>query len=430
MSAVSKTGRVRLEDVLPAAAATAVAVVYVWIAVDGDHHDILAALCAVFFVPALVFWRAKPLTSAVAVTLLLALWTANWVWVLPSNSGVTPLLLCAPLAVYSVSRYGKPRRAGAVVLLVMLLGTAVSPLLWRLEDGELVYDPGAALDWLVIQWLVLVMVFFVGRSRRKAAAQARELERARVRIAEDAQVAAREKERGLIAREIHDVLAHSLTLINVQAGAGQVAGHTDGGADAALARIRDVSSSALTEVRSIVRALRETDLSAQAAQVDQTSPPSVGLRQVPALLQRFRDAGLVVDGVWPDGPALDNAEDTVPRITQLAVQRVLAESLGNALRHQGTGTHVTVRLELLVGTNRIEMVVQSRVTQAQGSADGDGNGGGAGLGIVSMRERVTSLGGFFDYSGGSGDTPTVTVSTVLPVDPAQPCGDYGEETPR
>lgn len=430
MSAVSKTGRVRLEDVLPAAAATAVAVVYVWIAVDGDHHDILAALCAVFFVTALVFWRAKPLTSAVAVTLLLALWTANWMWALPSNSGVTPLLLCAPLAVYSVSRYGKPRWAGAVVLLVMLLGTAVSPLLWRLEDGELVYDPGAALDWLVIQWLVLVTAFFVGRSRRDAAAQARELERARVRIAEDAQVAAREKERGLIAREIHDVLAHSLTLINVQAGAGQVAGHTDGGADAALARIRDVSSSALTEVRSIVRALRETDLSAQAEQVDQTPPPSVGLRQVPALLQRFRDAGLEVDGVWPDGPTLDDAEDTVPRITQLAVQRVLAESLGNALRHQGTGTHVTVRLELPVGTDHVEMVVQSRATQAQGSADGDGNGGGAGLGIVSMRERVTSLGGFFDYSGGGGDTPTVTVSTVLPVDPAQPCGDYGEETSR
>lgn len=411
MSAPAVIQRLRLEDILPAVVAAAVAVVHVLIALDGGNdgvagvHSTIAAVLAVLFVPVLLFWRRRPLATAAAVVLLLALWEVNWLWALPGNMGVTPLFFAAPLVVYSATRHGRPARAGVVVLLVMLVGAILSPLLWRFEDGvagaTMVYDPLATLDWLLIQWALLVMVFFVARSRRHAAAQARELEDARMRIAEDRQAAVRERERALIAREIHDVLAHSLTLINVQAGAGQVSGAQD----AALQGIRETSSAALAEVRGIVRALRSSDGPSDGSGTE----PTAGLAQVPDLLRRFTEAGLVIEEQLPDGAGTD-----VPQIVQLAVQRVLAESLGNALRHQGAGTQVGVEVQVMDDANRVALTVVSR-----GSVTGEGAQEGSGTGIVGMRERVTSLGGDLDVVFDAA-SDVVTVSAVLPIDPARP----------
>ncbi|TDD98079.1 sensor histidine kinase [Jiangella asiatica] len=262
---------------------------------------------------------------------------------------VTPLI-----ALYTVAATG--RLAAAVVLgAVAAVGTGLGEL------GTEADPLGDAGLFLLISWLVAVVaVGGVAYTRERGRDEA-----LRNRATE---------ERLRIARELHDVLGHNISLINVQAGAALHGLARDPGpssselATEALTAIKDTSREALRELRATLGVLR---------QVDDTAPtaPAPGLRTLEALVERTRAVGLDVD--------LHTAGDPVPLppAVDVAAYRIVQEALTNVTRHARAGA-VVVR----VGYGRDDVTVD---------VQDDGRGGpvGAGSGIEGMRARAGALGG-------------------------------------
>jgi signal transduction histidine kinase len=196
----------------------------------------------------------------------------------------------------------------------------------------------------------------------------RQLRRAQAGLAEQA----RAQERNRIARELHDVIGHTLTvsLLHVQSARLTVE-HDPADAARALAEAERLGRECLAEVRTTVGMLREDDAA------DRTAPlPDAG--GLPALVEQYRSAGadvtLTVEG--------DTAG--LPATTGLAVYRIAQEALTNAAKH-APGAPTEVRL--LVSPGEVTLTVDSRAVPGNGAVTGTG------LGVVSMRERAESVGG-------------------------------------
>ena len=214
---------------------------------------------------------------------------------------------------------------------------------------------------------------------------------ARIRLerrAERAHVAREEarrrasEERLLIARELHDVLAHHISLINVQSGAVlHLLDERPERARPALEAVNRASEEALGALRSVLDVLsRGVDEEEAHGEAGAWAPraPTAGLRDLDGLVRRARAAGLdvqlAVEGeVWP-----------LPAGVDLAAFRIVQEALTNVARHAGGGARATVRLV----HGPAELVVQV-------DDDGRGPAGEPGNGIRGMRERVHALGGTF-----------------------------------
>jgi signal transduction histidine kinase len=184
-----------------------------------------------------------------------------------------------------------------------------------------------------------------------------------------------EQERLRIARELHDVVAHTLTTINVQAGvAAHLADREPGRAGSALAAIEAASHDALDELRAILGVLREED----GAEVP--LEPAPGLDGLVSLVDRFREAGgeieLEVAGEQPEW---------IPDAVQLAAFRIVQESLTNATRH---APGAAARVRLAYESDRLCVGIESNSGRER-----NGNGRGHGVGIAGMRERAGALGG-------------------------------------
>jgi signal transduction histidine kinase len=202
-------------------------------------------------------------------------------------------------------------------------------------------------------------------------------------------------ERLRIARELHDVVAHHLTLVNAQAGVAHHLVRQDAErAYEALGQIRDTSRAALDELRATVGLLRQAD------EPDQPRAPAPGLRDLPALLDSFRHAGLPVD-VQRTGP-----DDAIPPLTDLTAYRVIQEALTNAGKHVG-GAHA--RLTIAAHGNRLEVIV------ADDGGDGRTSRAGTGLGLISLRERVRAADG--TLQAGPSPEGGFRVHAVLPLQP-------------
>src|SRR5690606_7858717 len=220
------------------------------------------------------------------------------------------------------------------------------------------------------------------------------------RAAERAQAQAEEARRRVtderlrIARELHDVLAHDISLINVRAG---VALHLlDTAPDRvdpdqvrpALAAIKEASADALGELRSVLDVLRRGD--GDAAPL----APTAGLADLESLAERTRGTGLDVRVEWQDGEgmplAAGDARRGVPAGVDLAAFRVAQEALTNVVRH-AAAERATVRVRRGAGTLEV---------QVDDDGLGDRAAGGRGpapagrtRGIAGMRERALALGG-------------------------------------
>ncbi|GLW56333.1 sensor histidine kinase [Kitasatospora phosalacinea] len=184
------------------------------------------------------------------------------------------------------------------------------------------------------------------------------------------------EERMRIARELHDVVAHHITLVNAQAGVAHHLMRTDPEhAYQALERIRDTSRAALDELRATVGLLRHSG--------DQAAPrePAPGLAGLDDLLDAFRHSGLDV--------ALERAgePDGLPPITDLTAYRIIQEALTNTHKHAGPTT-ARVRLDFAPGLLRLTV-------EDDGPAAGgpQGAGDGTGHGMIGMHERARAAGG-------------------------------------
>lgn len=357
-----------------AAAAGLMAAFYVADTLSQPSPSSLAfASLSLLFIPFCLVWRTQPIISATGFIALLALWSAVWISQLPTNSGLTPWALTAPLAVYATSRYVERREIPRAVVAIAALGSFISPFLWRIdtESFSLHYELDqryAAM--LVAHWAVLGSTYFI-------AARYFDQDRQRVILARERFHQAQEEERLLIARELHDVLAHSLTLIKVQANAGLVSAQADPqAAREALSSIRDGADSALTEVRGIVTALRTTGPS--------ELHPAQQLEHIEGIIDGFRAAGLHIDAQLP-------RDYTIASLLQLALVRIITEGLTNALRHQGPDTHVAVALTLDDDATLILTSTNPNPIPKQFPSSG--------VGLVGVAERTRALGGTLDYDG-------------------------------
>ncbi|MFF1924579.1 sensor histidine kinase [Streptomyces sp. NPDC058221] len=224
------------------------------------------------------------------------------------------------------------------------------------------------------------------RERAERAERTREEEAGR-RVAE---------ERLRIARDLHDVVAHHIALVNVQAGvAAHVMDKRPDQAKQALAHVREASRSALNELRATVGLLR------QSGDPEAPTEPAPGLAVLDALVETVRQAGLPVEVACVPGD-----RPPLPAAVDLAAYRVIQEALTNVRKHAGPGAKAEVSV-VRVGVTAEVMVLDN----GRGNPDGEGDGGGHGL--LGMRERVTALGGTLTagprYGGG------FRVHAILPV---------------
>ncbi|MCA1217320.1 sensor histidine kinase [Streptomyces sp. 8L] len=245
---------------------------------------------------------------------------------------------------------------------------------------------GWAGETAVAAWtLVLLALSELLRVRREQWTRER---RARAQ----AETRRRDEERLRIAQELHDVLAHSISVVNVQAGVGLALLDSDPeAARTALSTIKTASKEALGEVRQVLDALRTPG--------DAPRAPAPGLDRLPELVEQAASAGLTVATEVVGTPF------RLPPGTDLAAFRLVQEALTNVVRHSGSRT-ADVRIGYRPGA------VDLRVDDA-GPATG-ADAGGSGNGLTGMRERAAALGGRVE----AGERPDggFRVRAVLPVE--------------
>lgn len=227
------------------------------------------------------------------------------------------------------------------------------------------------------------------RQAYTAAIEARAAELERANRIEAEQAAARERAR--IAREMHDILSHAVSIMIVQAEAGPVAvRRAPERAEAAFDAIAETGRDAMAQLRTMLGVLR-TDGAAQAA----PRTPQPGIEELPGLLERVRGSGPRVSY------ERTGAVRALPAALEATVHRVVQEALTNVVKHSGASA-VSVRLEY--GTESLTVTVTD---DGRGPAPGPGPGAaagghGGGHGLIGIRERAAAHGGTAEFGPGPG----------------------------
>ncbi|MEV4114484.1 sensor histidine kinase [Nonomuraea sp. NPDC049695] len=293
------------------------------------------------------------------------------VWVWTTVGDIRP-----PAATPAFSDYGPPYIFPTVLMYLLVVYSVAVRCDRRITLGIWFITVVAAWiihpDSMAVVTVAVSVAMLFGynvRMRRSATARLLEEER-RSREAESAQAVLEERAR--IARELHDVVAHHMSVIAIQAEAVPLKARGDPAQlEAGLAEIRGLSLEAIAELRQVLGVLRDQDGRADTA-------PQPGLDRLEELLSNARAAGLAVL-VERSGPI-----GLLPPAVGLSAYRIVQESLSNAMRH---APGATVTLDI----TRMRDQLRLRVANGPGTAPGSAPGGGQGL--VGMRERAALLGG-------------------------------------
>lgn len=348
---------------------------------------------ALLTLPLAVRRRYPPLTLA-CVTLAVLVYTVF---------GVTEGALIATVAfvsIYSVGAYCEPRMANWVrgVCIAVLFGDLLWILLVRQIDlgssnasvlGAGLLSVGSNLFFFVAAWVI----GDVARTSRLRSSELGvrnvELQAAHDVINEQAVL----DERVRIARELHDVVAHHVSVMGVQAGAARrVMRRSPEQAAEVLSGIEASSRQAVAELHRLLGFLRRgvTDVPATGAPVGGSVAPQPSLSQLDALVTQMNNAGLVVT------LAIDGTPQPLPASVDLSAYRVMQEALTNALKHAGVGTLVAVALTYAADHVDLSVIDDGR-GRSNGRLDNPRSDPAltAGHGLVGMRERVALTGGTF-----------------------------------
>jgi signal transduction histidine kinase len=334
--------------------------VAVTVATVVSHHATHSVLSGIFaaLVPLPLAWRRR---WPVPVFCLIAL----GVLIRADASGI--LVVAFLIAAYSLGAHGE--RIPSLVAILLMVPLVVGGQ-GRTPIGLIAVVP---------LYILLGIIWFVGQTiqsrERRAVALAGEVERLERGHAEATQ-AALAVERRRIARELHDVVTHNVSVMVVQAGAARhVLSIAPEQAREALLAVETTGREALTELRHLLGLLSHDEPE------DAALSPQPGIEQVPALVQRMRDAGLLVTLHITGEPR------ALPQGINLAVYRIVQEALTNALKHSGmacTDVLLTYR------PSGLEVAVAD---EGVGDAAPTGT---PGRGLVGMRERVALYGGTLD----------------------------------
>ena len=356
----------RLVDAALAGVVGALGLAEIWApfpSVLGEGSRVLTSAVVVATAGLLAFRRRWPLPVAVGA---LAVW--------PVVFAISPLLVLffgqfvpMTVAVFSVARYAPDDRqrwyGGAA---------AAAALLFMDLRVDVLQDPSE----IVFHWGVFLIAFTFGSGLRRSEERARESTRRAVEaeLSKAASaVAAVAEERARIARELHDVVAHALSVMVVQAGAAeQMVDDDPAYVRAALDRIRHTGTSTLAEMRRLVTMLREDDAPGALA-------PQPSIAHVETLIDDARRSGLEVTF------AVEGEPRPLPAGLDLAAYRIVQEALTNVRRH-ASASRAAVRL--IYGAENIEIEVTD-----DGRAGSTAEPASGGHGLIGMRERAGMYGG-------------------------------------
>lgn len=330
--------------------------------------------------------------------------------VLFNEGSLAGVALCLIAVETCTSRLARPWSWALLAAGYLAAGGAV---LWvGYLGGQEVLEPTRAAVLVAMTWTSLTVAALTGLLRRRAREKVEQaLERAQVLVAQqdtERRLAVAE-ERQRIARDVHDLLGHCLSVIGMQAaGARAVLDKDPQAADHALAVIGETSRKAVEEVRGLVDVLRAPEPLPPTAKpglsdpqrLDTPAQPQVGLEGLGALVSGSRQAGLTVS------LSLVEEAQTSPAVGE-AVYRMVQESLTNVLHH-APGAATTVKV--VSGPQGVEAQVTNEPAPCQ--AEPLSRSGRAGTGLAAMRERFTSLGG--DVQAGPRDNGGWQVRALVP----------------
>jgi signal transduction histidine kinase len=251
-----------------------------------------------------------------------------------------------------------------------LLGWAAVVWLIPLLRGE--DPPPSVAIGAIAAWLLVLVAGAEGIRQRRAVVDARRQRRAAMaREAQAEQERQASQARLSIARELHDVLAHSLSMINVQSSVAlELLAEQPERAGPALAAIKDASKQAISDVHSLVTALR--------TEAGQPTTPTQGIADLDSLVGTARATGLTVTTTVNGEPRV------LPAVIDVAAARIVQESLTNVVRHS-TAQNATVTVDY--GPDELAVAVDNDGRPLNASPSSGGSG------ITGMRERARALGG-------------------------------------
>ncbi|MFF3346614.1 sensor histidine kinase [Streptomyces sp. NPDC002779] len=330
---------------------------------------------------AALYWRRHKPLAVLSVAL------AAWAPMLGSSyANVGGIVI---VALYSAGRHTQDRRWGPLGVVAAVGAVTLDGLLLSLPAGEIGFG-----------CLVMLGAWYMGRRLRLRSERAAQLRQEQA--AEAQRIAA--EERTHIARELHDVVAHRVSMMTVQAGAARmVAAEDPQGALEAMTAVEEAGRQALDELRHLLGVLRPK------AERDGLGPQP-GLTDLPRLVAQVREAGL-------DVSLTDDIRAPLPARVELSVYRIVQEALTNVLKHSGPHTRTEVRLghdQCGPGIS-IEVLDDGQGAALQSVSGTARTTGMGGHGIVGMRERALLLGGTLDAGPRPGGGFRLTAH--LPVQP-------------
>ena len=318
------------------------------------------------------------------------------------------------VALYSAGAHDPDRRRAALVR----GGVALLFLTWLVVALVQQRDQGAGEDYAVLVVITVLsnvlalsaatalgeLAWLAQQRQRALEARGTELRAERDRVAAQAVVL----ERMAIARELHDVVAHHVSVMGVQAAVARRLLHrAPEQAETALGEVEEAARGAVAELGGLVLALRTVSAGGPGDEASDPAPAStLGLDQVPALVESARQAGTEVEL-----QCRGDLRAPTP-VVGYAVYRLVQESLTNVRKHAGVGARA--RVAILVDDGAVEVRVVddgARRGAAPAGAGVDGAGGSGGLGLLGMRERLAAVGGRVDVTRTSHG---FAVSAVLP----------------
>jgi signal transduction histidine kinase len=343
----------------------------VWATNDAGGHRLVAALAAPVLSACLALRRRYPLLAGI---------TGQTVEVI--QFAITPNIQIIATSVawfcvlYGLTVWTTPRRFvfGATYVTASNLVSVVVG--YR--------SPSSVVPFSVVTLFVMLLVRRVLGDRDR-----------RLRLAErERDLAAREavvEERARIARELHDAIAHNVSMMVVQAGAERRTLAESSQTREVLETVEQIGRSALTEMRRLVGMLRSDG--------DEPLAPQPGLRDLETLVTQVREAGLPVE------LQVDGEPRELPVGLELSAYRIVQEALTNALKHAGPDAHATVTVSY--GADSLSLEVADDGAGSPVAVSGGGHG------LVGMRERVALYGGRFEAAWRSGGGFAVRV--LLPI---------------
>ncbi|MFJ2743498.1 sensor histidine kinase [Streptomyces sp. NPDC087440] len=304
--------------------------------------------------------------------------------------------------VYTVAANGA-RWASRLALGGSLVAATISQLRWPVDKGDAV----APIAYAVFLTIPFLLAWVLGDSLRTRRAYFAQLEERATRLEKEREAQAKvavAAERARIARELHDVVAHNVSVMIVQAdGAAYVMDASPDQAKQALETISTTGRQALAEMRRLLGVLRSGEAPESGEYV-----PQPDVQQIEDLVEQVRTAGLTVDF------RVEGTARPLPSGVELTAYRIVQEALTNTRKHGGPDAGASVRLVYF--DDGLGLLVEDDGRGAAHELYEDGGADGQGHGLIGMRERVGMVGGTLDAGPRPGGG--FRISALLPLKPA------------